>query len=150
METASKIFFGIVIIIIIAVLHHSTDTLKSDSDVYFKNLGLILTGIVTDKQVVSGSRGMLYMDVRSTTIPDYDIRLSDKYYYCVIHHNKAEIVEGGLTEIQIGDSIVINSNTRSIIDYRNGNIVVKRPIYLTEFQPVWSWIKRLHQLDYDK
>jgi hypothetical protein len=139
-------FLAFLSVILLSVIQRSANTVKKDSDDYFKNLNIILTGIVRDKQAVGNDRGIIYMDVRSTTIQDYDIRGNGKYYYCVIHRDKAELIEGGLSDLHIGDSLVINTNTRSLINYRNGGIVKRKILYLTEFEPTWSRIKKIHRL----
>lgn len=100
---------------------------------YFTKLDLTLTGIVTDKQEVYSNRGLIYLDIRSTTIPEYDVRSSESLYYCVIHKNKAELLEGYMSEIHVGDSIVVNSRIDSIKCFRNNDLIFKNRLYVTDF-----------------
>jgi hypothetical protein len=137
---STVLFFAITLLIV---------TIKIDKDrssAYFKNLNLELAGIVTDKKVVTNGAGLLYVDVRSTSIKDYDIRASNRYYYCVIHDRKAEISEGGLFEIHIGDSILADSKIDSFKCFRNGKLILQKRLSLTYFPPVLEGIKKIHRL----
>ena len=63
------IFVGCVFVWAVFKTITSTIDNRKDSNEYFKKLNLVLTGIVTDKQVLYSDAGLLYVDVRSTTIP---------------------------------------------------------------------------------
>jgi len=134
------LFLGILLLITV----RSSE--RNASNTYFKNLNLFLTGIVTDKQVVTNDAGLLYVDVRSTSIKEYDVRAKSSYYYCVIHKSKAEILEGELSFINIGDSVVVDCKIDSIKCFRNGKLILKRWLFLNYFPPVTSGVRDLHRL----
>ena len=133
------LFLGIILLIVI------TSSDKRASKEYFRDLNLLLTGIVTDKHVVTNGAGMLYVDVKSSTISEYDVRLNAPHYYCVIHNGKADIIEGGLFEIQIGDSIVIDSKNNFFKLFRNKKLLYNKPLTLTQFAPVEFGARNFHR-----
>ena len=139
------IFVGCVFVWAVFKTITSTIDNRKDSNEYFKKLNLVLTGIVTDKQVLYSDAGLLYVDVRSTTIPEYDVRSNTAYYYCIIHKNKAEIIEGGLDEIHAGDSIVVNSKIDSVECFRDNRLVVKKWLGISHFDRFYKDVKNLHR-----
>lgn len=147
MSNRNALFFlGTILFLAITLLIVTRKTEKKTSNTYFNNLNLFLTGIVTDKQVVTNDAGLLYVDVRSTSIKEYDIRANNSYYYCVIHKGKAEILEGGLFEIHIGDSIVVDSKIDSFKCFRNGELIRKWGLRLSYFPPVIEGVRKIHRL----
>jgi len=119
---------------------------KEYSDIYFQNLNLRLSGIVEEKQIVTNDAGMIYINVLKSNIHSYDIRNSGKYYYCVIKDNKAEIIEGGLSSIEIGDSIIIDSYSKSFSVYRNGKLVEESALYVRTAGSLLNKVEKLHHL----
>ncbi len=89
---------------------------------------------------------MLYINIVKSNIHSYDIRNSGKYYYCVIKDNKAEVIEGGLSSIEIGDSIIIDSYSKSFSVYRNAKLVEESALYVRTFGPLLNNVKKLHHL----
>jgi hypothetical protein len=120
---------------------------KRASEDYFKKLNLNLTGIVTDVQTVTGGNGMLYVDIRNSNIKDYDIRKDGGYYYCVIHNGKADIITH-TSDINIGDSIIINCNKMMCKILRGDSLIRRERLHLNQFDLSFSSIKKVHRLDF--
>jgi hypothetical protein len=142
---SALIFFGSIFIGGIILLTVINRLERNGSNKYFRSLNLELTGIVRDKQVVTNGAGLLYVDVRNTSIKDYDIRANTSYYYCVIHKGKAEILES-ISEIYIGDSIVVDSKIDSFKCFRNGELIRKWRLRLIYFPPINEGVKKIHRL----
>lgn len=113
---------------------------------YFNNWNIQFSGTVTEKKEVFSDGGILCLDINSTNIDFYDKRNSVKYYYCVIKNGKAELVEGGFNEINIGDSIVVDGKMEKIFHFRNSILLKKRKLYVSSFDPFYKAIKNLHKL----
>ena len=114
------------------------------SDEYFKKLNLNLSGIVTNVNTVVSGHGIIYVDIRQSSLKEYNGRLED-YYYCIIRDGKAEILEG-TDQIGIGDSIVVDTNNNKFQSFKKGNLVVNRHLQLTQFNPVGNEVKKYHRL----
>ena len=107
-------------------------SIDSASTRYFKALGLELTGIVTKKNILTNGSGVLRAKITTSNIISYDIRQGRKPYYCIIKNGEAEIVEGGLSEVEVGDSVVVSCRKDSIFCYRNRMIYTRFPLYLRQ------------------
>jgi hypothetical protein len=145
MSTTKKyIAFSFAVMLAVSIIQEVTE--KDESRDYFNNLNLDLDGIITDKQEVMSDRGLIYLNVTHSSISDYDVRNASEAYYCVIHGGKAEIVEGGLSEIEKNDSIVISAKTKTLTIFRNGKLVESRPLYLSKFKPFTEKLNAIHRL----
>ena len=135
------LFLGITFFIIIYKFE------MKESNKYFKNLNLFITGMVTNKWVVDHNAGLLDVDVRVTSIKECDTRANNSYYYCVIHQGKAEISEAGLSDIYIGDSIVVDSKIDSFKCFRNGELIAKRRLFrIMDFPYFTRGLRKIHRL----
>ena len=97
----------------ILIVFISTST-GSASTRYFKALRLALTGIVIKKSVLTNGSGILRVKITTSNSISYDVRQGRKPCYCVIKNGEAEIVEGGLSEAELGDSVVISCRKYSV------------------------------------
>ena len=105
---------------------------SSASTRYFKALGFELIGIVIKKSILTNDSGILRVKMTTSNSISYDIRQGRKPYYCVIKNGEAEIVEGGLSEAELGDSVVISCRKYSVFYYRNRMIYTRFPLYLRQ------------------
>ena len=125
------------------VVFITTSTSKASAR-YFTALGLELTGIVTKKKVLSNDSGVLCLKVSTSNIANYDIRKGIKPYYCVVKNGEAEIIEGGLSEVEVGDSVVISCRKDSVFYFRNRVKYRNTSLYLRQaaLDPMkWDIIK---------
>ena len=85
----------------------------------FSGLELNMTGVVTfvNKDVRGGNfhgRGIFRMDILNSNIDYYDPRNTQKNYYCIIKNGVAEVYDNGVFEMEIGDTVQINTNEQLI------------------------------------
>lgn len=92
-------------------------SIGSASARYFKALGLELTGFVIKKRVLTNGSGILHVKGITPSIISYDIRQGRKPYDYVIKNGEAAIVEGGLGESEVGDSVVVSCRKDSVFYY---------------------------------
>ena len=104
----------------------------STSTRYFKALGLEFTGIVIKKSVLTNGSGILRVKITISNSISYDVRQGRKPCYCVIKNGEAEIVEGGLSEAELGDSVVVSCRKYSVFYYRNRMIYTRFLLYLRQ------------------
>lgn len=139
-----SIAFLFSIIVIVGTCISNKD--KEYSKKYFRKLKLELQGVVTDKLIFTNDGGLFFIDVKNTNLPHYDLRSTDSVYYCLIKNGKAELIEGGLSDIKIGDSVVVNSNDYSFSFYRNGGLRSSHPLSLRQSGTVFFNSKNQHRL----
>jgi len=111
--------------ILCLVVYFIMTTESNDEDryeeTYFKNLNLHLIGIIKDVKITNTNDcGILYIKILNSNINHYDPRKKEKYYYCVIKDYKAEILQDDIREFRKNDSVIIDSHTRTLINYRQG------------------------------
>ena len=111
--------------ILCLVVYFIMTTESNDEDryeeTYFKNLNLHLIGIIKDVKITNTNDcGILYIKILNSNINHYDHRKKEKYYYCVIKDYKAEILQDDIREFRKNDSVIIDSHTRTLINYRQG------------------------------
>ena len=147
MRKGSAIFMCVSFVAILIVMSIKFAYERRASDEYFRKLNLYLTGIVTEVQTVQSANGMIYVDIRNSNVKDHDIRKDDGYYYCVIHNGKADIITG-TSNINVGDSIVINSGEMRFHSFRHDSLIVDRPLRVNQYDPSFSNIKKLHRLEF--
>ena len=86
-------------------------------------LNLSLTGIVTKKESFTYGHGygFVLIDIYKSNYSDFDPREKKQDYFFIIKQRKCVFVFGGISRVQIGDSIVVNK--RDIFLYRNNKKV---------------------------
>jgi len=109
--------------ILCLVVYFIMTTESNDEDryeeTYFKNLNLHLIGIIKDVKITNTNDcGILYIKILNSNINHYDPRKKEKY--CVIKDYKAEILQDDIREFRKNDSVIIDSHTRTLINYRQG------------------------------
>ena len=121
----------------------STST-GSASTRYFQALGFELISIIIKKRVLTNGSGILRVKRTTSNSISCDIGQVRKPYYCVIKNGEAEIVEGGLSEVEVDDTVVVSCRKDSVFYYRNRMIYTRVPLYLRQaaLDPMkWDIIK---------
>lgn len=85
----------------------------------FSGLDLNMTGVVTfvNKDVRGGNfhgRGIFRINILNSNIDYYDPRDIQKNYYCVIKDGKAEVYDNHVFEMEIGDTVQIDTKEQLI------------------------------------
>ena len=84
----------------------------------FISKSIELRGVVTDLKSVNKPRngGLLYVDVISTNVIEYDSRKNNKVYYALIKDKKLELTEPNLNYYSIGDTITVISKEVMVVN----------------------------------
>lgn len=83
----------------------------------FSGLDLNMTGVVTfvNKEIRGyHARGIFRMNIIDSNINHYDPRDVQENYYCIIKDGEAEVYDNNVYEIEIGDTIQIDTNKQLI------------------------------------
>ncbi|MBS1593525.1 MAG: hypothetical protein JST90_04330 [Bacteroidetes bacterium] len=113
---------------------------------YFKDFHLRLEGHVTGKEIDSHQGGMLYVDVTHSSLPYYDPRDSMSGYYCVIHGDKAEILQRGIGDIADGDSLSISTDEDRFQVFRDHKLIQTSRVSRPDFLPSIRGNADMHRL----
>lgn len=120
---------------------------NSQRENYIKDFDVSFSGIVKKKKKISNGAGIVYLEVAKTTHPFYDVRKTNKMYLCVIKDGKADLVLSQLFLIEIGDSIVVNSQKKKINLYRNNVLNKEWNLFLpTNTTFFYSFLRKEHNL----
>lgn len=88
-----------------------------------KEIGLELTGIITDKKLLKYGHDFGYagIDVHNSNYSDYDPRRKGESYFFIIHKNRCALLIPGISQVEIGDSIAVKVDKFSI--FRNNKTI---------------------------
>lgn len=117
-----------------------------EANAYFRNFHLQLQGYVTGKAMDSHKGGILYLDVTNSSLRDYDPRDTLLHWYCIIHKDKAEVLERGIGEIEAGDSVSIDTDRNTFQVFRGRRKVLIEKVSSPTFIPVVESIHDKHKL----
>lgn len=87
----------------------------------FSGLDLNMTGVVTfvNKEIRGyHARGIFRMNIINSNIGHYDPRSTQENYYCIIKNGVAEVYDNTVYEMEVGDTIQIDTN-KQIIKWLN-------------------------------
>lgn len=133
-----SVFISVFISAIFIIRNTQNNRLKA----YLENFNCYFSGVVIDKKVIDPDWGIVSLELDSSTVEVYDVRDSSPFYYCVIKEEKAEIIEYGLSDLYIGDSIIVDGIKDEITIYRKGNMIDNRKLFvLTEKM----WLKKVRE-----
>ena len=90
---------------------------KIESEIYFKNFKIEMKGIVITKKIISHGAGYVCLDIKETSINDYNPSDSLTTYYCLIKNKRAILCESGISTFEIGDTYVVSSEKDSCYLY---------------------------------
>lgn len=142
--SAVFIFVIIIAVLIFGVNRYTASREKIEQE-YLNSFNLRFSGVVTGKVEVESFTGILFVDVKSTSVVQYDVRDSSKVYYCVLKNGKAEIVET-MDKAEVGDSIVVDGPTKKLKVFRNRKQVAETKIWVGNFEPFIAKLKAEHRL----
>lgn len=110
-------------------------------DAYLKTLDLRFAGKVTNiKTSTEHDFGLINIDLSSSNKEFVYPRDSIKFFFCLIKDRKAQIVQM-IGTLEIGDSIVIDTNKDSEDVYRNGNHLYHTIVSITESSGAYKQIE---------
>jgi hypothetical protein len=116
MKKKNFIIFMIILttIFISSVIYDTIQAKTTREKIAFFDLQL--SGSIIDKRdfFYGHDYGFVYIDLRKSNYEDFDPRNENDDYFFIIKNNKCLLVLSNLSEIRIGDSIVIKINTTSI------------------------------------
>ena len=131
LKTSLNSFFKIVGVIIFVILmlgipmvlyFNSVRNSNQNNKDYFESFNISFSGIVKSKKHISNGAGIITLEVSQSSLEDYDVRDKFETYLCVIKRNKAEVIMNRLFLIKIGDSLVVDSNTRKLNLFRSNTL----------------------------
>lgn len=110
-----KYFIFLLIIIFIGLIIHGNYKSKSNKKKLDK-IGLRLTGVITevDELTYGHDWGFVGIDISSSNFTEYDPRKENQDYAFVIENKRCALLLPAISEIGVGDSIVVNSSKFSI------------------------------------
>lgn len=105
---------------------------QSTSRHYFHTLGLELSGQVVGIDLAPGEhdRGVLHLRVSAATPPRLTQPRDGTFFYCVLQHTHADLLDGGLSEVKLGDSLQVSCTRDSIYYYRRGKLVKVKQLFV--------------------
>lgn len=83
----------------------------------FSGLNLNMIGVVTfvNKEIRGyHARGIFRMNIIDSNIDYYDPRNVQKNYYCIIKNGEAEVYDDHVFEMEIGDTVQVDTNEQLI------------------------------------
>ena len=134
-----KKYFLIFLILAISIFVGSIIYDFVQSNVIAKKIALLdlkLSGTVIKKKdfLYGHDYGFVLIDVNTSNYDNFDPRNKNEDYFFIIKKNKCVLVLSGLSEMQAGDSIVVNKNKYSLYRknkniFKNSDLVMLSPIY---------------------
>jgi hypothetical protein len=115
-------------------------------DEYFSSLNLVLKGVVqdVDRPESSNGFGILEVSILNSNLDNYDPRNTREYYYCIIKNGKAEIYQCAVSQIQVGDTVEINTRKKGFKLLRNDS-TFEEPLLLYDKPQLFNYAKKYHQ-----
>ena len=110
-------------------------------------LNLKLTGIVegVDKFKNHPGAGVIAVKVISSNVRYYDPRNELKYYYCIINKDHAELYDNGGFDINIGDSVKVDTKENRFYRKPPHRHWSATPLTLNTSDSFYTYIRKYHQ-----
>lgn len=137
-------FISIVIVVISGVLYHNSLN-DLEKEAYLKALSFKFSGVITGKKELYSSTGLIYVDMKASTVSHYTQRSQNGYYYCILKDDKAEIIET-MDLAEIGDSIVVDGFNHLVTIYGEDGKKKEKKIWVSDFDLFYRQIKKHHKL----
>ncbi len=151
MKSKKKEIIGNLIVVLVGLVVIGGMIYKNRRDeqlgkAYMDTFKYKFSGIVEDKVLITGNRGILYLTKVQGMKENYDPRDSLNYYCCVIKNGKAELIVGGMRLYKKGDSIYVNGEENMLYHYRNNKLIQEVKLIATPFYFLYEPAKRLHRI----
>lgn len=121
---------------------------KSQSANYLETVKISFTGIVTGQTEVTDRVSIIELSLSYTSVDIYDVRDSLDQYLCVIKDKKAEVIVLRRYGIEIGDSVVYNSDTGDglLHIYQDGMLKRSNTPEVIDIGGIFDKIRKKHKL----
>ena len=114
------------------LMNYVVTSARNVSRQYFQELGLELSGHITQVDIAPGEhdRGVLHLHVFAATPAQLAPRGRESFQYCVLQRDHADLLEGGLSEVAVGDSVQVSCARDSIYYYRRGQLTHAKRLFV--------------------
>jgi hypothetical protein len=140
--------FLIGIFVISIFFYYNTNRKDEIDKVALEDLNLQLVGVVdsVDKAIEGHYHGfgVIRLQIISSNIQEYHPPDDQKFYYCVIKNNKAEIY-GHASSTLKGDTLVIDTKAKLISKLRNGKNEEVGTITINPSKSYYEYIQKYHR-----
>jgi len=113
---------------------------------YFSQHTIEMNAIVTNKIISDHDWGILCLSVSKSNLSLYDpFKSQEKYFFYYVKDGYGEIYTGGISQFNIGDSLVVRTNDDSMYIYRNRTKVDTWPLYVPTNDNYYDWVRKHHK-----